>query len=133
MKKLIKMSVLLLVLSLLLSLSGVSVCATNKAYEMTVAPAPAVNCRSAILIEARTGQILYEQNADEALPPASVTKIMTLLLVMEAIEAGQIKYTDMVTASANACSMGGSQIYLKEGEQMSVEDMIKSVVIASAN
>lgn len=90
-------------------------------------------CRSAILMEAETGTVLYEQNPDEALPPASVTKIMTLLLVMEAIENGKIRYTDMVTASANACSMGGSQIYLKEGEQMSVEDMIKSVVIASAN
>ena len=90
-------------------------------------------CKSAILMEAETGQILYEQNPDEALPPASVTKIMTLLLVMEAIESGKIDLTDMVTASAYACSMGGSQIYLKEGEQMTVEDMIKSVVIASAN
>ena len=94
---------------------------------------PRVDCKSAILMEASTGQVLFEQNADEALPPASVTKIMTLLLVMEAITDGKIKYEDMVTASANACSMGGSQIYLKEGEQMSVEDMIKSVVIASAN
>ena len=91
------------------------------------------NCKSALLMEASTGRVLYEQNPDEALPPASVTKIMTLLLVMEAIEAGKIKYTDMVRASANACSMGGSQIYLEENEEMSVEDMIKSVVIASAN
>ena len=92
-----------------------------------------LNCKSAILIEATTGRVLYEQNADEALPPASVTKVMTLLLVMEAIEQGRIKLDDTVTASAHAASMGGSQIYLKEGEQMSVEDMIKSVVIASAN
>ncbi|MBE6531327.1 MAG: D-alanyl-D-alanine carboxypeptidase [Ruminococcaceae bacterium] len=91
------------------------------------------DCRSAILMEAGTGRVLYEMNADEALSPASVTKVMTLLLVMEAIEAGKISYSDMVTASAHACSMGGSQIYLEEGEQMSVEDMIKSVVIASAN
>lgn len=91
------------------------------------------DCVSAILIEASTGQVLFDQNADEALPPASVTKIMSLLLVMEAIEAGKLALDDMVTASAHACSMGGSQIYLKEGEQMSVEDMIKSVVIASAN
>ena len=91
------------------------------------------DCKSAVLMEAETGKILFEQNADEALPPASVTKIMTLLLVMEAIEEGKIDYTDMVSASANACSMGGSQIYLKEGEQMSVEDLLKSVVIASAN
>ena len=91
------------------------------------------DCKSAILMEAETGTILYEYNADTALPPASVTKIMTLLLVMEEIEKGNLKYADMVTASAYASSMGGSQIYLKEGEQMSVEDMIKSVVISSAN
>ncbi len=92
-----------------------------------------VACKSAILMEAQTGTVLYEKNADEGLPPASVTKIMTLLLVMEAIEEGKIKWDDMVTASAHACSMGGSQIYLKENERMSVEDMVKSVVIASAN
>lgn len=92
-----------------------------------------LKCKSAILMEASSGKVLYEQNADEALPPASVTKIMTLLLVMEAIEAGKISYTDTVRASANACSMGGSQIYLEENEEMSLEDMIKSVVIASAN
>lgn len=92
-----------------------------------------LECKSAILMEANTGEILYEQNADEALPPASVTKIMTLLLVMEAIEEGKISLDDKVTASAHAASMGGSQIFLKEGETMSVEDMLKSVVIASAN
>ena len=91
------------------------------------------DCRSAILIEASTQKVLYEQNADEALPPASVTKIMTLLIVMEAIEEGKISLSDMVSASAHACSMGGSQIYLEEGEQMSVEELIKSVLIASAN
>ena len=73
------------------------------------------------------------QNAEEALPPASVTKIMTLLLVMEAVDAGTVHLDDTVTVSANAASMGGSQIYLKEGEQMSLEDLLKSVVIASAN
>lgn len=92
-----------------------------------------LNCKSVILMDATTGAVLYEQNADEALPPASVTKIMTLLLVMEAIEAGQIKLSDMVSTSSHAASMGGSQIFLEEGEQMTVEDMIKSVVIASAN
>lgn len=92
-----------------------------------------LNCRSALLMEARTGSILFEQNAEEALPPASVTKIMTLLLVMEALEEGSIAYSDMVTASAHACSMGGSQIFLEEGEQMSVEELLKSVIISSAN
>ena len=101
--------------------------------DATYTAAPVTDCTSAILMEAKTGQVLYEKNADEALPPASVTKIMTLLLVMEAIEDGKIKLTDTVTASAHACSMGGSQIYLKEGEQMSVEELLKSVVIASAN
>lgn len=106
------------------------------AAEETVAQSPVsldLACKSAILMDAATGTVLYEQNADEALPPASVTKIMTLLLVMEAIDAGAIKLTDMVSTSANAASMGGSQIFLEEGEQMSVEDMVKSVVISSAN
>ena len=90
-------------------------------------------CKSAILMEAGPGTILYEYNADQQMPPASVTKIMTLLLVMEAMEDGRISLDDKVTASAHAASMGGSQIYLKEGEIMSVEDMVKSVVISSAN
>ena len=92
-----------------------------------------LTCKSAVLMEASSGEILYAHNPDEALPPASVTKVMTLLLVMEAIDGGMLKYTDTVTASANAASMGGSQIYLKEGETMTVEDLLKSVVIASAN
>ena len=92
-----------------------------------------LECKSAILMEVTTGAILYEQNADEALPPASVTKVMTLLLVMEAIEEGKISLSDTVRTSAHAASMGGSQIFLKEGEEMCVEDMVKSVVIASAN
>lgn len=92
-----------------------------------------LDCKSAILVEVSTGKVLYEQNADEPLPPASVTKIMTLLLVMEAIEEGRLSYSDKVRASANACSMGGSQIFLEENEEMSVEDLLKSVIIASAN
>lgn len=92
-----------------------------------------LNCKSAILMEASTGAILYKQNAEEALPPASVTKIMTLLLVMEAVDAGTVRLDDTVSISANAASMGGSQVYLKEGEQMKLEDLLKSVVIASAN
>ena len=92
-----------------------------------------LSCKSAILMEASTGQILYALNEDQAMPPASVTKVMTLLLVMEAIEDKKINYTDMVSASEHACSMGGSQIYLEPGEQMSVEDLLKSVIIASAN
>ena len=92
-----------------------------------------LECKSAILMEATTGTVLYLQNPDEALPPASVTKIMTLLLIMEAVDAGTVHLEDLVTVSSNAASMGGSQVYLKEGEQMPVEDLLKSVVIASAN
>ena len=94
---------------------------------------PELNCESAILMEAATGTVLFEKDADKALPPASVTKIMTLLLTVEAIEKGVMKWDDKIAASANAASMGGSQIYLKEGEEMTVEDLVKSVVIASAN
>ena len=99
------------------------------------APAPELNLtsKSAVLMEASTGKTLYAHNPAEAMPPASVTKIMTLLLVMEAIEAGNLQWEATVTASAHAASMGGSQIFLKEGEQMTVRDLIKSVVIASAN
>lgn len=128
----IKRIISMMVLMGILLLSG-GIVSYAEANDVQTIGIPALDCRSAILMEANTGDILYEKNADEALPPASVTKVMTLLLIMEAIEAGKIKYEDMVTASANACSMGGSQIYLKEGEQMTVEDMIKSVVIASAN
>ena len=92
-----------------------------------------LNCKSVILMEATTGAVLYKQNCDESLPPASVTKIMTLLLVMEAVDAGIAHMDSTVTVSANAASMGGSQVYLKEGEQMLLEDLLKSVVIASAN
>ena len=74
-----------------------------------------LNCKSAILMEATTGSILYLQNAEEAMPPASVTKIMTLLLIMEAIDEEQIRLSDTVTVSAYAASMGGSQVFLKEG------------------
>ena len=72
-------------------------------------------CKSAILMEATTGAVLYTQNAEESMPPASVTKVMTLLLLMEAIDSGVIHLDDKVTVSANAASMGGSQVYLKEG------------------
>ncbi len=88
---------------------------------------------SAILIEANTLKVLYEHNSHEQRPCASITKVMTLLLVMEAIEEGKITYDEMVTTSAKAASMGGSDIWLEEGEQMSVDDMIKATAVASAN
>ena len=88
---------------------------------------------SCILMEASTGLVLYEENADEALPPASVTKIMTLLLVMEAVDDGRLGWEDMITTSEYAASMGGSQVYLEPGEEMPVWEMVKCVVVASAN
>ena len=88
---------------------------------------------SAILMEKVTGQVLYEKNADERLLPASVTKVMTLLLIVEDIEAGKIALDDIVTASPRAASFGGSCVYLEDGEQMSVHEMLKCITVASAN
>ncbi|WP_083462955.1 D-alanyl-D-alanine carboxypeptidase family protein [Calditerricola satsumensis] len=93
----------------------------------------AQNAVSAILIDADTGTVLYEKNSRLKLPPASITKIMTLLLVMEAIDRGKIKLTDKVRVSEYAASMGGSQIFLEPGEEMTVEDLIKGVAVASGN
>ena len=89
--------------------------------------------KSAVLMDAATGTVLYEKNAHEPLAPASVTKVMTLLLIMEAIDSGKIRWVDMVTASETAAAKGGSQIYLKVGETMSVSDMVKSIAVSSAN
>ncbi len=93
----------------------------------------AENAKSAILIEASTGKILFEKNADEKLHPASMTKMMSMLLIIEAIENGVIKWDQIVTVSENASSMGGSQILLETGEKMSVRDLFKGVAIASGN
>lgn len=94
---------------------------------------PTVNCGAAVLMEKETGTILYEQNSHDKLEPASVTKIMTLLLVMEAVDSDRISPDQTVTISAHAVSMGGSQIWLKEGEQMTVHDLLKAVAVVSAN
>ncbi len=107
---------------------------------LPVAEAPAeenapitVRCKSALLMEAATGEILFEHDSTEHLPIASVTKIMTLLLTMEALEAGTLKMEDVITVSDYAASMGGSQAYMEPGEQMSVDEMLKAVVVSSAN
>ena len=140
MKKCLKTAAVLLLVAVLLqtffcvSVFAENTEATSPVTEFGVADGSLnLNCKSAILMEATTGAVLYTQNADEALPPASVTKIMTLLLVMDEIDSGRIKLDEVVSVSANAASMGGSQVYLKEGEVMTVEDLLKSVVIASAN
>ena len=99
----------------------------------TSARAVEVAAPSALLMEKETGTVLFAKNEHAKLEPASVTKVMTILLTMEAIDAGQLTYDTMVTASALACSMGGSQIWLKENEQMTVSDMLKAVCVVSAN
>ena len=95
--------------------------------------APETKAPSCLLMDKATGTVLFEQDADHPLAPASVTKVMTLLLVMEAIDRGQLGWDDLVTASASAAAKGGSQVYLEENEQMSVHDMVKCVVVSSAN
>ena len=107
-------------------LAGLLPCRVN-ALELNVA------AKSALLMDVATGTILYEQNAHEALAPASVTKVMTMLLIMEAIDSGKISWNDTVTASETAAAKGGSQIYLKVGESMFVSDMVKSIAVSSAN
>ncbi len=92
-----------------------------------------VKAKSAVLMDVETGTVLSQQNAHEPLAPASVTKVMTMLLIMEAIDSGKIGWNDMVTASEAAAAKGGSQIYLKVGEQMTVSDMVKSIAVSSAN
>lgn len=102
---------------------------TIKAETVDLAP----NATSAIIIEASTGTIIYNKNEHEKLAPASMTKMMGLLLIMEQIEKGNLKWDEKVTASANASSMGGSQIFLETGEQMTVEELVKGISIASGN
>lgn len=111
-----------------------ALCLVLGCLSMTAAAAPAeVTAKSAILMDMTTGTILYEQNAHEKLAPASVTKVMTMLLVMEAIDSGKLRWEDTVTTSEAAAAKGGSQIYLKVGETMTVTEMLKAVAVSSAN
>lgn len=129
MKTLLKsISLLLCVITVLLSLP-----ATSSAAAVEDKAPFDVDALSALLMDSATGEVLYAKNAAEALPPASDTKIMTLLLVMEAIDSGQLSLEDKVQVSEYAASMGGSQVYLEPGEEMKCEDLLKSVIIASAN
>ena len=97
------------------------------------AAGPEVNARAALLMEKSTGQVLYEANAHAPLELASVTKVMTMLLIMEAMDAGTITKETMVPVSATAAGMGGSQVYMEEGEEFSVHDMLKAIAVASGN
>jgi len=92
-----------------------------------------LTCGGAVLLEQNSGKVLYEHNAHEKLRPASVTKVMTILLIMEAIDSGQLKYTDKISCSENARKMGGSQIWLDEREQLTVDEMLKAICVVSAN
>ncbi len=98
-----------------------------------VSAAPNIDAPAAVLMEKESGTILHEVNSHDRLPPASVTKVMTLLLIMDALSSGQITPDTVVTTSTNAAGMGGSQVYLAEGEQMSVHDLLKSIAVSSAN
>lgn len=126
----------LCLLSVLLAVgTGISAFAAgeeNQGEEKT-SPAFTVDARSAVLMEATTGEVLFAQNGSAAYSPASVTKIMTLLLVMEAVDSGRVSLADRISVSEHAASMGGSQVFLKEGESMTLEDLLKCTVIASAN
>lgn len=107
--------------------------APGAALELSDPAAPEIAAPSAVLIERETGSVLYARGETDRRPPASVTKVMTLLLVAEAVDNGTIALDDMVTGSERAASMGGSQIWLEVGEQLSVSDMIKCVAVVSAN
>ena len=96
-------------------------------------PALDLSAASAVLMEKETGTLLYEKASHEKLEPASVTKVMTLLLIFEALDSGRIAKEDVVTVSAYAAGMGGSQVYLKEGEQMTVGELVKCITVVSGN
>lgn len=124
-------------LALLLLLPAVSASAAEPGAGKQPAASPAANlapsARSAVLMDADSGTVIFDKNSHDKLPPASITKIMTMLLIMEALDDGRLKLTDKVTASEYASSMGGSQIFLEPGEEMSVDEMIKGIALASGN
>ena len=111
-----------------LTLGGINVFAEGEG-----APNLGIDARAAILIEADSGEVLYELMPDEQVPIASVTKIMTMLLIMEAVDNGTLTLDDIVTVSENAMSYGGSTMFLEAGEKLSVNDMLKGIAVASAN
>lgn len=116
--------------------SGQILAGSNEVVNTEAPPAtggPAVVAPSALLMEASTGQVIFEKDADTKRSPASVTKIMTMILIFDALESGKIKMTDEVVTSAHAKSMGGSQVFLEEGEMQTVETLIKCIVVASGN
>lgn len=127
MKKIILAFLTALILGFCVTAQRSDISAVSQGVELNL------SCESAILIESQTGEVLFSKNPDERLEPASVTKIMSLILVFEALDDGTLSLLDTVKASSRASSMGGSQIWLEEGEEMSVDDMIKAVTVVSAN
>ena len=119
--------------ALVFSLTGMGQVEAEEVREFSKGPDLKIDGVSAILMEPNSGEILYSKNQDRKLPPASVTKLMVMLLTLEAIEKGQVKLDDVVSASPEACRMGGSQIWLEPGEEMTVADLLKAVCIVSAN
>ena len=113
--------------AMVMFMPSVAMAQENKGLALTI------DAKSAVIMEASSGEIIFQQNADERRAPASVTKVMTMLLIYEALEQNRIAWDDVVTVSEYAAGMGGSQIYLEVGEQQTVRDLVKSVVIASAN
>ena len=111
----------------------VDVSVFNEVSVPTIGEGLEISAPSAILMEKETGTVIYEKDADKVMEPASVTKVMTILLIVEAIDRGDLTLDDIITCSTRASSMGGSQVYLKEGEQMTLHDMLKSIVVSSAN
>jgi len=136
----IKLCTLILAFALVLPTAAFAAVEPTPAHGPTPAPQSqasnanlAPSARSAILMDADSGTVIYEKNSHDKLPPASITKVMTLLLIMEALDDGKIKLTDKVQTSEYAASMGGSQIFLEPGEEMTVDDMIKGIALASGN
>ncbi|HZG76863.1 MAG TPA: D-alanyl-D-alanine carboxypeptidase family protein [Paenibacillus sp.] len=136
-KKSKRLAVTILAMLVALTLGTGSAAASIGADDAAAAEAPVVdlapNARSAILMDADTGTVIFEKNKAEKLPPASITKVMTMLLIMEALDAGKIKLEDKVSTSEYAASMGGSQIFLEVGEEMTVNEMLKGIAMASGN
>lgn len=128
--------VLMAIISMTMVSGGVTVSATtdeNVQENMAENDGLGIESKAAVLMEKTTGNVLYEKNADEKLSPASITKIMTLILIFDNIESGKIKLEDMVTTSEYAKSMGGSQVFLETGEQQTVDTLIKCIIVASGN
>ncbi|WP_294496626.1 D-alanyl-D-alanine carboxypeptidase family protein [uncultured Gemmiger sp.] len=125
------------ILTLLLCGALLASCFTLPAAAVAITPATPADfdlpCQAAILVDLDTGTVLYEKNADEQRPIASITKVMTLLLTFRALEAGKVRLTDLVPVSEHAYGMGGSQIWLEPGEEMTLDDMLKAICISSAN